>query len=256
MKNHNGFHSGKVSGPILACCLIFYTSTSHIFAADPLSMDKARAAYIEGRFLDAARTGESLDTPEGLALAAQSLSIHAHYIAKDSEKGLLLKHAIKLAKKAVLLAPDNADAYLQLVQAIGRHAQTVGSFGAASRGYAEQIRESTAKALAADPEMASAYLSLGRWNAELVGALGPFMARILYRAWGKDAVASFERALELSPDSKAAPPEYAFGILKLDEIKYREKARGLLMRAIKLPAKDAYERLIHTRAVDGRQFSY
>ncbi len=101
--------------------------------------------------------------------------------------------------------------------------------------------------------MASAYLSLGRWNAELVGALGPFMARILYSARKKDAVASFERALELSPDLKAAPLEYALGILALDEIKYREKARGLLMRAIKLPARDAYERLLHTQAVERLQ---
>ncbi len=90
MKNHDAIDSDKVSGPVFFCCLAFLYVTSPVFAAGPLSMDKARAAYVEGRFLDVARIGENLKTSEGLALAAQSLSTHAYYIAKDDEKGPLL----------------------------------------------------------------------------------------------------------------------------------------------------------------------
>ena len=241
---------GNRAGLILAGCLALAHALAPVGAAEAQSLGEARKAYADGRFTDAARIGESLGTSRGFALAAESLSIHAHYIARDSEKGALLERAIGLARKAIDSDPDNADAHLQLARAVGRRAQTVGAFTAAGRGYAEEIRESAQNALRVDPGLAAAHLSLGRWHAELVGALGPFMARILYRARKGDAIASFEQALELAPGSIAGPLEYALGMLALDEARYREKARAMLKRAIGIPAADAYERILHARAVE------
>ena len=76
------------------------------------------------------------------------------------------------------------------------------------------------------------------------------MARVTYGAREEDALASFERALRLAPGAKAVPLQYALGLLILDDDEYREKARGLLKRAIEIPAKDAYERILHKRAVE------
>ena len=218
--------------------------------ADAQSIDKARAAYADGRFAEAARIGEALGTSDGFALAAESLTIHANFIAGDGEKEALFEQAVALARKAIRSDPGNADAHLQLARAIGRHAQTIGSFEAANRGYAEKIREAIDNALRLDPEMASAHLSLALWHAEVVGAAGSFIARVTYGAREKDALASFERALRLAPDAKAVPLEYAVGLLILDDDEYREKARGLLKRAIEIPAKDAYDRILHKRAVE------
>ena len=212
------------------------------------TIDEARAAYAQGRFAEAVRIGKSLGTSHGFALSAKSLSVYAHYIAKEGKKKKLLEHAIRLARKAVLSDPDNADAHLQLARAIGRYAQTTGKFKAA--GQAEKIRESTENALRINPELASAHLSLGRWHSELVGAMGSFTARIVYGARKKDAIASFERALVLAPHAKAVPLEYALGLLALDNVQYREKAQNLLKHAIRLPAKDAYGRILHTKAVE------
>ena len=248
MSNHVRSPCGKVYGLILSCCLVFLYVMPHAVAVEGLSPGKVSEAWLEGRFLDAARMGEGLGTSDGLALAAQSLSAHAHYIAKDSEKRPLLERAIQLAEKSVLLDPANAEAHLQLAGAIGRHAQAIGAFKAVGQGLAEKIRESTEKALEADPEMALAYISLGRWNAEIIGAAGSLMARILYGARKKDAIAAFERALELAPDDKVVLLEYALGMLALDRIKHREKARGLLLRLIELPASNAYEQLVHKQA--------
>ncbi len=217
-------------------------------AVDAQSIDLAHEAYTEGQFLEAAQIGEHLGTANGLVLAAKSLSIHAHYLAENEEKGPLLIRAIGLAEAAIDLDPGNADAHLQHAQAIGRHAQTVGSFEAASRGYAEKVRASTDQAIAINPELASAYLSRGRWRAGLVDALGTWMAKFLYGARPKQAIADFEQALVLAPHTKEVPWQYALGILTLDPNRYQEKARSLLQRAVAIPARDAYERILDREA--------
>ena len=79
---------------------------------------------------------------------------------------------------------------------------------------------------------------------------GSFLARVIYGAREKDAIASFEQALELSPHGKAVHLEYTLGLLALDEDEYREKARGFLERAIGIPPKDAYEHLLHESALE------
>ena len=231
-----------------SCCLAFVYALALIGVAHAQSIDEAKAAYTQGRFAEAARISERLGTSQGFALSAKSLSVHAYYIAKEGEKKELLEQAVTLARKAVTSDPGNADAHLQLARVIGRRAETVGVFEAA--GEAEKIRESTENALRINPKLVAAHLSLGRWHSELVGAMGSFMARTVYGARKKDGIASFERALALAPNAKAVPLQYALGLIALDDFKYHEKARNLLMRSIGLPAKDAYERILHTEAVE------
>lgn len=231
-----------------SCCLVFVYVLPLIGVAHAQTIHEARAAYVQGRFMEAARIGESLGTSQGFALSAKSLSIHAHYLAKKDENKELLERALRLAKKAVLSDPGNADAHLQLARVIGRRAQTIGILEAA--GEAEKIRESTENALRINPKLVAAHLSLGRWHSELVGAMGSFMARTVYGARKDDAIASFERALALAPNEKYVPLEYALGLLALDDFRYQKKARELLTRSISLPAKDAYEWILHAKAAE------
>ena len=213
------------------------------------SMSEARAAYSAGRFVEAARTAEALDTSEGFALAAASLAIHGYFIAGDGEEKAFFERASALARKAVLADPENADAHLQLAHSVGRLAQTVSSLEAANKGYAETIRDAVENALRIDPDLSSAHIILGRWHAEVVSGVGSLLARLTYGARAKDAMASFKRALELAPDAKETPIQIALALLVLDEEKYRETARRLLKRGIALTARDAFERLLHDQAV-------
>ena len=230
------------------CCLVFAYALPLSDVVHAQTIHEGRAAYVQGRFMEAARIGESLGTSQGLALSAKSLSVYAHYIAKKDENKELLERALRLAKKAVSSDPGNADAHMQLARVIGRRAQTVGILEAA--GEAEKIRESAENALRINPKLVAAHLSLGRWHCELVGAMGSFMARTVYGARKNDGIASFERALSLAPNEKSVPLEYALGLLALDDFREREKARELLTRSISLPAKDAYERILHAEAVE------
>ena len=65
-----------------------------------------------------------------------------------------------------------------------------------------------------------------------------------------EAIEFYERALKGAPEEKIVPLEYAIGLLDLDDDDYREQARKLLQRAIELPVKDAYDDLVHQKAVE------
>ncbi len=218
------------------------------FGAHAGSLELARTAFAEGRFIDAARIAEDLGTPAGLMLAAQSLQVHGHFIAQADQADRYLRQAIDLAEEAVRVDPQSAEAHVHLAAAIGRHAEAVGSFEASNRGYGESIREAADKALALDPELAEAHLTMGRWHAGVIDALGSFMAGMLYDASEDAALEHLERAMELKPDSKTILLESATGLLILDDGNAR--ARDLLMRGIGMDSRDAAEALLHAEVIE------
>ena len=212
-------------------------------------IEKARAAYAAGRFMEAADLARALGTSGGHALAANSLAIYGHYLAPEGDKVDFFQRAEGHARKALRLDAANPEAHLQLAHAMGRQAQVRGTLKALKEGYAGRVRDAIQEALRRNPKMASAHVSLAAWHVGVVGA-GGFFAALLYGASEEKGLAHFERALELAPRDKAALFEYGLGLLHLDAGKHRAKARGLLERAIQLPPKDAFERLIHRKALD------
>ena len=213
------------------------------------SIEEARTAYTEGRFTEATDLAQVLDTSEGYALAANSLAIYGYYIAPDSEKDGVFRRAVELARKAIRLDAVNPEAHLQLAHAMGRRAQVTGVLEALKEGYASQVRDAVQETLRLNPNMAAAHLSFAAWHAGAVSH-GGFFAGLLYGANEEDALAHFERALELAPQQKVVLLEYALGLLSLDAIGNRAQALDLLERAISLPSKDAHDRIIHRKAVE------
>ena len=193
-------------------------------AAGAQSIEAARTAYAEGRFIDAAGLAVSLETSGGYALAAKSLAIHSYYIARDDEKQALFDRATLSAREAIRLDPANPEAHLELAHVMGRQAQTLGVLKAVNEGYAEKVRAAIEEALRLDPEMVPAHLSLATWHAEAVNG-GGFLAHMLYGATKKGALEHYRKALELAPGEKVVLVEFALGLLLLDEDRNREQAR-------------------------------
>ena len=104
-------------------------------------------------------------------------------------------------------------------------------------------------ALRLNPEIADAHLSLGTWHAEAVNS-GGFMARVLYGASKNGALTHYEKAIRLAPDEKVIYVQYAFGLLLLNETANRDHARELLEHAVKMPSRDAHDRLFHQMAIE------
>ena len=60
---------------------------------------------------------------------------------------------------------------------MGRYTQTIGVMKAFRQGFAARIREAFERALALDPDMAEAHISMGAWHVEGIKE-GGFMARV------------------------------------------------------------------------------
>ena len=200
--------------------------------------------------MEAAEFAEALGTSEGFALASRSVTIQAYYISGDDERDALFERALALAQEAIRSDPGSPEAHIQSARVMGRHGQTIGVLESSAKGYAEKIRETVEKALRLNPEMPEALLSMGMWHSEVVSSLGSFMADIMFGADEDDAIEFYERALRGAPEEKIVPLEYAISLLDLDDDEYRKQARRLLQRAIELPVKDAFDDLIHQKAVE------
>ena len=165
------------------------------------SLDEARTAFAEGRFVDAAGIAEAAGTSEGYALAARSLAVYGHYAAPEEEKKELFERALQLGEEAVRADTANPEGYFQSGHALGRYAQSIGTMTALRKGLGGKTRKMFEATLARDPDHALAHLALGGWNADIVSRAGRMMARVMYGATKKEAAAHFERALELAPES-------------------------------------------------------
>lgn len=219
-------------------------------AADAQSIEVARSAFNEGRFVEAVELAAALETSEGYALAAESLAIHGYHFAADDDRTALYGRAFEFAQEAIRLDAANPEAHFQSAHVMGRQAQIVGVLAALNRGYARKVRAAFEEALRHDPQLAKAHVSLGAWHAEIVSKMGRFVAGITYGASRREALAYFEQAAELAPDDIVVLLEYANGLLLLGRNRNREQTRELLTSAVNLPPKNAYDRIVHEQAVE------
>ena len=216
--------------------------------ANAQSIDDARTAFEEGRFLEAADLAEALGTSGGYALAAQSLAVYGHHVATRDDRTGFLKRAMQLGEAAVRADSTNPEAYYQSAHAVGRYAQSVGTLTALRRGLAGRVRGLLKATLAIYPDFAEAHMAFGGWHADIASA--GRVARFMYGGNRENAVIHYERALELAPDSKVALTEYAVRLPELNRRGGRERARELLSKAAALPVRNAYEEFIQQEAVE------
>lgn len=221
-----------------------------LFAADvsAQSIDDARSAYVEGRFLEAADLAEALGTSDGYALGARSLAVYVHYVADEDEWDDVVERAIQLGEEAMRADSTNAQAHYQTAHALGRYAQGIGTLTALRQGLAGRIRERLDAAIRLDPYLAEARVALGGWHADIDAA--GFIARRMYGGNRAAAIVLFEQALGLEPESRVVLYEYGFRLPVLDEENGNERARELLAKAAELPIADAYDEFIQERVLE------
>ena len=199
-----------------------------------------------GKFYEAAEVAITVGGTEGFTLAARALAIHGYEIAPESDKEELFLRAINYAEKAVELDPSSSAASLEISHAMGRYAQTISVAEALSGGFAEKTKAAMDKAIRLDPTNFSAYLSVGSWHAEIVAAAG-FMAKLLYGATEELSLSSYQRALDLNPNSGLVHFEYAVGLMRLDS-ENLDLATKHLEKAIGLPTTGVYGKIIQEKA--------
>ena len=237
---------------VIVAGLVIFTAgladPAGLAGANAQSIDDAKAAFEEGRFLEAADLAAAVGTSAGYALAAQSLAVYGHHVATDDGRNGILERAIEYGEEAVRTDSTNSEAYFQSAHAVGRYAQSVGKLTAFRRGLAGRARDLLETALAISPDFAEAHMAFGGWHADIASA--GRIARFMYRGNRENAVIHYERALELAPDSKVVLFEYALRLPYLDREDGRARARKMLSKAAELPTRDAYQAFIQQGVLD------
>src|SRR4029079_10228507 len=147
--------------PMLALSLIAVAPALGAEAAAPLT---ARALMEAGHWKRARQGLETQQraTPEDPATLAALAEVRAQFGEVDQ--------AEKLARRAVALAPDDAQAHESLAQVVGRRAQKAGPLK--GLGLARESRREAERAVALDPKRIEARDMLMQFHLQAPGIAG------------------------------------------------------------------------------------
>lgn len=179
--------------------------------AGAASLPEAQKLFDEGKWQDAANMAAGLNTPAGLALAAESTTLGAS-ISPEGQRKALLEKARGYADQGIKLDPNNANANFEKARAMGRLVQYSNNV-LQSLGAGKEIKRLLDKTISLDPKMAAAYVALGLWNAELVAKGGA--ATLMTGANKNNIVPNFEKAVALEPNNLTHRYEYGNALMTL-----------------------------------------
>lgn len=208
--------------------------TLAVSTAGAQSLSSAQALYTQGKWQDAANAAAALKTSAGYALAAEATTNGAGLVA-DGQKKALFSKAQDYAKQAIAADKNNADAYFELARAQGRLAQFSGILQ--SLGMAKDMKKNLDTAVKLNPNLASAYVALGLWHANL-DAKGA-IARSSTGASRAQIVPNFEKAIALEPGKAVHRIEYANALLLQGN---KAGARAQLEKVASMSADNFWEK--------------
>ncbi len=208
---------------------------------------KAEAAYVIGKFVDAAAIAEAEGSAEALAFAARAHIADA--ITRTGPACLpCLNTAVALAERAIERDPDYAEGYVQFAIALGFGGRHLSASSAQSLQTPERGRAAIDKALKLDPKNTWANASLGAWHLEIVHRAGPVLAAVTYGAYRSDGLKHFRGALAREPSNLLLHFHFALSILALDTDEFHREALVALQVAYKDPRTDALTEFTRRRA--------
>jgi tetratricopeptide (TPR) repeat protein len=173
--------------------------------------DEAYSALRAGDALahyEAAVARDSADY-DALWKASRSLADLAEYEADKAKRAEMYQRAERLARLAVTVNPDDAEAHFHLARALGRVALSHGPKDRVK--YGKAVREQALEALRLDPDHPGALHVMGMWHAEVrrLPGIARFFAKsflggqILGSARWDEAVRLLSRAVEVDPQRLA-----------------------------------------------------
>ncbi len=214
---------------------------------EPLPKDAAALdawrQYHAGEFaaaVDAARAAGGA----AVNAAAKAQAIYANYLEKsDKAKLELFEEAAEWADARRREAPKDANAHYLYAYALGRYGQGISVAKALAQGFGGKIKEALIAAMKLEPKHADANIAYGAYQAEVIDKVGGLVAGMTYGAKKDSALAHFQQALKLNPDSAIARVEYANGLILLFGKGRLDDAQKLYEEAAACTPADAMERL-------------
>lgn len=215
-------------------------------AANAATTEEIFAAYARGDYQQAVKMGEAARTAPGYAIAARAVLADA--VLRDRPCMECLNRAETLSRQAVAADPRHAFGQVWLAVSLGYQSRITGIVKARLRDAPGQSKLALDAAVSADPKNPFAVSALGGWNIEIVRGGGAYLARLLYGATEAQALALFDRALNLEPGNVAVHYQIALSLLGFDTDKYRSRILAELRASIAGQPATTYEKAMQGRA--------
>ncbi len=206
-------------------------------------VQEAWRLYHRGDFQPAFELGLARGLP-GYAVANKAATIYATYLEDDEKKKLaLFEEAAARGEEQMTKMPEYPNAFYFHALALGRYSQGISVAKALAQGLGTRVRDALLRTLALEPDHADAHIALGAFHAEVISKVGAMVGGLTYGARKDDAIAHYEKALRLNPDSAIARIEYANGLVMLFGEAKMKQAEKLYHEAAACRPADAMERL-------------
>jgi tetratricopeptide (TPR) repeat protein len=194
-----------------------------------------------------AAIGPDSSNYEALWKAARSEVDQAEVERDEGRRDRLSRSAEALARRAIRVNPQHAEAHFHLARALGRRALSVGVRDRVK--YATEVRAEALEALRLDANHPGALHVMGVWNAEVMRLNGVqrFFAKNVLggRVFGE---ASWDRAVSYMQKSIAVDPDRIVHHLDLGKI-YAD-------RGDKAKAREHFELVVRGRRIDFNDPAY
>ena len=175
----------------LLCCVFLLVGGRNALAN---SLQEIRITLEAGGYDLAVEQGAALGTADGLVLAAEALNAKL-LLGQAERKTKTAKRAMKLAKAALVLEPQNAEAQIQYALAYGFYGRHASNFKAWRKKLPQKIRAEIDKAAIMAPDDARTQGLKGAWHLNLLYRAGGFDVGKRYGASLQEGVAHFQNAL-------------------------------------------------------------
>lgn len=207
------------------------------------ALAEAWAHYHNGAFEQAVALALA-QGPAGIALANQATAVYANYLEpRESVRLSLFKQVAERTQAQLLRQPDDCHALYWQAFALGRYGQAISVARALALGLGTKVKGALERVVELQPGHADAHVALGVFHAEMIDKVGPLVARMTYGVRADTAIALFERALGLHPQSASALMEYGRALLILHGDGQMDEATRLYEKAAQIEPADARERL-------------
>ncbi len=199
--------------------------------------------YHCGEFQQAVELADTCG-PVGHAAANKATGIYATYLEDDdATKADLFEAMIERAQQAMELMPDDANAHYFYAFALGRKSQNISVAKALKQGVGGKVKDALSATLERAPEHAEAQTAMGLYHAEIIDKVGKLIGGMTYGASADEAMAHFQKALELTPEAPIAHIEYGNGLYLLYGDKRIDEVTDAYISASELSPRNAMEKL-------------
>ncbi len=227
-----------VASLLLPCAPLSAQSSDHLIRGDE--------AYAALRAVEAlahyeAAVSQDSASYDALWKASRSLADLAEYEPDKTKRADMYVRAERLARLAVTVDPDDAEAHFHLARAVGRVALSKGPKDRVK--YGKIVRDEALETLRLDPDHPGGLHVMGMWHAEVrrLPGIARFFAKsflggqILGSAKWDEAVRLLSRAVEVDPNRLAHHLDLARIYRDIDQL---EQARAHYQHVIDGTATD------------------